>query len=136
MSQMSLNHQKPYANVERGYYIISPEKRLFFRSKMEANFALYLEFLLKRGDIISWRYEPKTFVFEKILYGTRSYRPDFEVIEANGRTVYWECKGYMDRKSQTKLKRMRIYFPEVTVKLFDNKQYTALKKWKNLLKFY
>lgn len=126
---------KPYENVKNGYYQIG-DRRIFFRSKMEANYALYLQFLKNKGEIIDWQYEIKVFVFEKILFGTRSYKPDFQITEKSGRIVYHECKGYMDNKSRTKLKRMKIYFPDVKVVLVDSDQMRALSKWKKLLKWY
>src|SRR5687768_3513242 len=85
--------------------------RKYFRSRWEANYARYLEWLKTNGEIVSWTHEPKTFWFEKIKRGTRSYLPDFCVIEKNGKEVYYEVKGYMDSKSKTKIKRMAKYYP-------------------------
>ena len=129
------NAQKPYENVQSGYYIVG-DRKMFFRSKMEANFALYLEFLKVKGEIISWEYEPITFVFEKILFGTRSYKPDFRITKPNGAVEYFECKGYFDKKSRTKLKRMKIYYPNVKVSVIGKAEYRALAKWQKLLKWY
>lgn len=135
MAVTRYNAPRTYENVKRGEYLIG-ERKLFFRSKMEANFALYLDFLKRMGEIIDWQYEPKTFVFEKILFGTRSYKPDFAVTEKTGKIIYYECKGYMDKKSRTKLKRMRIYYPDVKIVLIDTTFYRSLHKWSKLLKFF
>lgn len=132
---LSSTKRKPYETVKRGEYLVGNHS-LFFRSKMEANVALYLEWLKNRGDILQWEYEPKTFIFEKILFGTRSYRPDFRITEKNGSIVWYEVKGYFDRKSRTKLKRMSIYFPKEKVVVIDNKAYRELSKWRKLLKWY
>lgn len=129
------NPRKPYQNVERNYYQVGG-RRIFFKSKMEANYALYLQFLLEKGEILQWEYEPKTFIFEKILFGTRSYKPDFRVTLKSGRVEWHECKGYFDKKSRTKIKRMGIYYPNERVVVIDNDAYRALSKWKKLLKWY
>jgi hypothetical protein len=81
------------------------------RSRYETNYAAFLDYL---G--IPWQYEPKKFIFAKIQTGTRVYTPDFYLPTVD---EYHETKGYMDRKSRTKLKRMRIYFPTVKVILIN-----------------
>lgn len=130
------NLQKPYENVERDWYMIG-NRRLFFRSKMEANIALYLDWLKKtKGDPVEWWYEKDTFVFEKILFGVRSYKVDFTLLRPGNTYEYWECKGFMDKKSRTKLKRMKIYFPDKKIVLIGPEEYKALSKWRNLLKWY
>lgn len=72
---------------------------------------------------IAWQYEPKTFIFEKIQKGTRAYTPDF-YLPAEDR--YIEVKGWMDKKSQTKLRRMAKYFPEVKIELIDQRRYKEI----------
>jgi hypothetical protein len=103
-------------------------KGIFFRSSWEANWARYLNFLIEHREIISWRYEPKTFWFDKIKRGVRSYTPDFEITAPDGSVFYHEVKGYMDQRSRTKLKRMRIYYPEVRIELVDRKRYQTVKR--------
>lgn len=63
-----------------------------------------------------------------IRYGTRSYTPDFEVIEMDGRIVYEEIKGHLTRKSVVQLKRMARYYPQVTVRLITAKEYYAVSR--------
>ena len=67
-----------YPNIQRGDYECS-KGSVYFRSKWEANYALYLDFLVERGEIASWEYEVDVFMFEEIKLGTRSYRPDFKI---------------------------------------------------------
>ena len=93
----------------------------------EANYAFYLEFLKKNGDIQEWKHEPKTFYFEKIKRGCVSYLPDFWVLE-RGVESYHEVKGWMDARSKTKIKRMRKYYPEIDLIVIDAKSYKAIKK--------
>lgn len=98
---------------------------LYVRSKWEANYARYLNWLVSLGQIERWEYEADTFWFEKIKRGVRSYKPDFKVWE-NGKIHYDEIKGYMDDKSATKIKRMRIYHPHVDLRVVDEKAYKAI----------
>jgi hypothetical protein len=124
-----------FPNVQRGTYFCS-KGDFYFRSKWEANYALYLDFLVKHGEILSWEYEAKVFVFEQIKFGTRSYRPDFQITNNNGSIEYHEIKGYMDARSKTKLKRMAKYYPETKLILVDRKPYQEiLKKLKGIIKF-
>lgn len=125
-----------YPNIQRGYYDINGTT-MYFRSKWEANYALFLDFLVDHGEIAKWEFEPDTFVFEKIKFGTRSYTPDFKVFKDDNKFEYHEVKGYMDSKSKTKLKRMKKYYPEIVVKLVDTSEYNLLKKQiGKLCKFY
>ena len=87
-------------------------KEIYFRSKWELDYANYLQSLKDYSLISEWEYEPKTFWFEEIKRGTRSYLPDFKITRTD-KTHYWvEVKGYMDAKSKTKIKRFRKYYPE------------------------
>jgi len=125
-----------YSNTRIGTYDING-KDYFFRSAWEANYALYLDFLIKQKEIKKWEYEKDTFWFEKIRRGVRSYKPDFKVFNNNGSIEYHEVKGWMDSKSKTKLKRMDKYYPEVKLILIDAPVYRDIKnKVGGLLKFY
>lgn len=102
-------------------------QRAFFRSKWEANYARYLEWLKARGEIDSWEHEPTTFWFKGVRRGTVSYLPDFRVIE-RGAEIYHEVKGWMDGKSKTKIKRMAKYHPDVRLLVIDAKAYRSIAK--------
>ena len=107
---------------------------IYFRSRWEANYARCLNFLKKHKEIFKWQYEPDTFWFHKIKRGVRSYKPDFKVWDhKNEDPYYYELKGYLDPKSKTKLKRMRIYYPDVKVILVDSKAYLHTAQWKRLI---
>lgn len=103
-------------------------KRIYFRSRWEANYARYLQWLKERGEICEWDHEPFTFWFEGIKRGCLSYLPDFSVVENSSKIVYHEVKGWMDDRSKTKIKRMAKYHPNVKLVVIDSKQYKALKK--------
>ncbi len=132
----NLMYNSTYAHIQNGTYICS-KGDVYFRSKWEANYALFLDFLIGNNDILNWEYEPDRFMFEKIKLGTRSYTPDFKVFNLNGSIEYHEVKGYMDSRSKTKLKRMDKYFPEIKLILVERKYYAdILKKFKGIIKFY
>ncbi|WP_308718978.1 hypothetical protein [Komagataeibacter xylinus] len=115
-------------------------KRIYFRSAWEANFARYLNWLQEKGEISEWEHEPETFWFDQpkktidgkrlggIRRGVVSYLPDFVVTELPGSLTYYEVKGWMDAKSKTKIARMRLYYPEISLRVIDGKSYADLKK--------
>lgn len=136
--KMPKNRMRPgmFGNIRRDWYVIN-NKRIFFRSKWEVNYALYLNFLIEQNQIKSWEYEKDVFIFEKIKFGTRSYRPDFKIINNDGTIEYHEIKGWMNSKSKTKLNRMRIYYPDIKLILIDSDTYRDIvKKVGKMLKFY
>lgn len=87
------------------------EQTIFFRSKAEANYARYLQWLLERGDILQWQFEPKKFIFKQRT-GTNHYTPDFEVWYSATTYEWHEVKGWLDNKSKVKLKRFAEQYPE------------------------
>jgi hypothetical protein len=94
-------------------------KRKFFRSKWEANYARYLEYLKCQKIIADWLHEPETFWFEGIKRGCVSYLPDYKVLLPDGSHYWVEVKGYMDDRSKTKIKRFEKYFPKESLKVID-----------------
>lgn len=92
----------------------------YFRSRYEANYARFLNFTKQK-----WEYEKQTFWFLKIKRGVRSYTPDFYLPELN---EFHEVKGWMDKKSVTKLKRMKKYHPTVRVVVIDGEWFKAANK--------
>ena len=119
---------------KQGYVTIG-EKRYFFRSWWEVDFACYLEILRSHGKIKDWEYEPQTFWFENIKRGTRSYLPDFRITENNDTQYYVEVKGYMDPKSLTKLKRMKKYYPDIKLQMVNREQIEEIRmKFGSVLK--
>lgn len=97
----------------------------YFRSAWEANYARYLNWLVARGEVREWSYEPETFEFP-IKRGSRFYTPDFRVTERDGLVRYHEVKGWMDPRSATKLRRMARYHPGVPMVLVDKEAYRAI----------
>jgi hypothetical protein len=94
-------------------------RQIYFRSDWEYKFAKYLQLHKQSNVIQDWEHEPQTFWFDAIRRGTRSYLPDFKVLNPDG-THYWaEVKGYMDAKSRTKIKRFRKYYPNEQLVVID-----------------
>lgn len=99
----------------------------FFRSRWEANYARYLNFLKLNGDILDWQYEAETFEFQAIRKGTRFYTPDFKVW-TDGGIEYHEVKGYKHPKGETALRRMTKYYPDVKVTVIDSRAYRSIER--------
>lgn len=99
------------------------ERRIFFRSRWEANYGRYLELLKEKGDIKNWEHEPKTFWFPEIKRGTVTYLPDFKITKNDGSHYWVEVKGFMDARSKTKIRRFKKYFPEEKLVVIDKKWY-------------
>lgn len=99
----------------------------YFRSSWEANYARYLNFLIKNKKIFKWEYEVDVFEFP-IKRGSRSYLPDFKVWVTPDSFEYHEVKGYMDQRSATKLKRMSLYHPKIKMVLIDGPVYREIAK--------
>ena len=120
------NNNREKASWKAGWRVIG-EHRKYFRSRWEANYARYLEFLKTEQKIKSWEHEPKTFWFESIKRGVRSYLPDFRVVDLEGGITFHEVKGWMDDRSKTTLARMAKYYPEVAIIVVDAKEYKKLE---------
>lgn len=115
----------PHGSWLAGWRIIG-DQRVYFRSRWEANYARYLEWLKSIGNIKQWEHEPQTFWFGKIRRGTVSYLPDFRITNPNGSLEYHEVKGWMDSRSKTKIKRMKKYYPELKLLVINATAYKKL----------
>jgi hypothetical protein len=94
-------------------------RRIFFRSRWEANYARYLQLLKEQNQIKEWEHEPETFWFEGVRRGCVSYLPDFKVTNRDDTFEFHEVKGWMDDRSKTKLKRMAKYHPSIKLILIQ-----------------
>lgn len=121
--------KKQFGNVKGGK---RPDLGIYVRSRWEANFARYLKWMLERGEIKSWRYEPITFEFP-IKKGTRFYTPDFGVFENDNTVTYYEVKGYMTQPARTALKRMAKYHPDIKIEIIDRDQMRSLAMFKAMI---
>lgn len=112
--------KKPASAKYTQKWVEIADKRIFARSKWEANYARFLQFMKEKGLIKDWTHEPRTWYFDGLKRGTNNYKPDFEIVHIGGEFEVHEVKGYMDSKSATKLKRMGIYYPFVKVRVIDS----------------
>ena len=88
-----------------------------FRSKFEYRYARYLEWLRKMGQIKSWTYESKNFIFKNVETSPVSYLPDFIVTGMDGVVDIHEVKGYLTGKDNSKFRRMADQYPEYKIVL-------------------
>lgn len=126
-SQGSAAPNHPHGSWKAGWREIGG-KRNYYRSRWEANYARYLEWLKCRGEIQDWQHEPETFWFDKIKRGVRSYLPDFRVWENDGKSNLHEVKGWMDARSKTTLARMGRYHPKEQILVIREKDYNAIAR--------
>lgn len=126
-SQGTLAPPRPNATWKAGWREIGG-KRNYYRSRWEANYARYLEWLKQLGEISDWQHEPETFWFESIKRGVRSYLPDFRVWEIDGSSALHEVKGWMDARSKTTLKRMAKYHPGERIIVIREKTYNDIAR--------
>lgn len=120
-----------YSRCPKGWIELGG-KRIYCKSSWETKYARYLQWMKSIGQIVDWEYEPKTFWFEKIKRGVRSYLPDFKVTTKSGHEWH-EVKGWMDKRSATKIKRMGKYYPSETLRIIDKKWFKASKKLESLV---
>lgn len=108
---------------------------VYFRSAWEANYARYLNLLMKMGVVKSWAFESETFWFENIRRGVRSFLIDFKVqYVSEERPVYVEIKGYMDKRSKTKISRFRKYYPQHRLEVIGSKEYYSMRnRWSSAI---
>lgn len=123
----SLAGERPHGTWKAGWREIGG-KRNYYRSRWEANYARYLEWLKQQGQIKDWQHEPETFWFEAIKRGVRSYLPDFRVWENDGSTPLHEVKGWMDSRSKTTLRRMAKYHPNEKIIVIRARNYNAIAR--------
>jgi len=109
--------------------------QIWFRSSWEANYARYLNLLVKMKIVEQWDYEPQTFWFEGVKRGVVSYLPDFRVCYRNDpRPEYIEIKGWITQKDRTKWARMKKFHPDIKLVVVGPKEYREIaNKWASAL---
>ena len=92
-------------------------KTYTFRSLFERDWALYLQLLKEQKQILNWFYEQAVYYFPNEKTAPVQYTPDFTVIDKDGYTYIQETKGWHDGKTNTKLRRMAKYYPDLPIEL-------------------
>ena len=103
-------HNEPTEDVIGGKYY-------HFRSKLERNWAAYLQFLKESGEICDWRFEQTKFTFPNETRGAKEFLVDFDILHNDWTLEYHETKGWLQGKDVTKFKRVAKYRPEVKIVL-------------------
>lgn len=102
VTELMKNGWNPYSNAKGGK---REDIGIYVRSKMEANYIRYLNFMK-----VKWEYEPKIFYFKGVKRGTLSYTPDIYLPEED---KWIEIKGWFTQRAKTSLKRFKKqYFNE------------------------
>ncbi len=118
-----------WENIVRHTHEFKEGVPINFRSTWEINYAFYLEWLVKQGEIKKWEYEPRPRYYFYAKDGhplDNGYLPDFKVTRSDNSFYLVEIKGY--KQGTMKLKRMAKHYPEIEIELVDAKEYNALKK--------
>jgi hypothetical protein len=126
---------KPYLNFKKQYAVIAG-KVWHFDSQYEKNYALYLQYLKEKGEIVDYIKNTTTFPFtEKATYVIRSvlrfisgYRPDFIVFYADDRYEIHEIKGWKNEKMHAQLEQMEKDYPALSVKIIDKEFIKRISK--------
>lgn len=121
----NMNRPGKWQNIKRDYFDINGQT-IFLRSKWEANYALYLDYLKNAGEIISWQFEPDTFLFKG--GGVHSYLPDFKIKNINNKIEYHEVKGRMTERARKQISLMAKQYPSVRLILIKQKEYNSMLK--------
>lgn len=108
---------------------------IYFRSAWEANYARYLNLMMKLKVVQSWEFEPETFWFDGVKRGAVSYKPDFKVYyRGDEKPEYVEVKGWEVAKDRTKWRRMKKYHPQIKLVIVGAKEYRAIAaRWSSAI---
>ena len=86
-----------------------------FDSQFEYQWAKYLHFLHMHDEIQLWTFHPTTFDFWPFGYRNKPYEytPDFGILENDGTRIFQECKGYIETKDLSRMRRANKHFEAV-----------------------
>jgi len=122
-SQLTLirnNHN--FGNKNRGKFGFREDIRIFVRSRWEANYIRYLNYV---G--ITWEYEPKRFR----LSNGKIYIPDFHLLKnRNGRVldVWIEVFGYDNKEKRKKIAMCILEYNFLPLMIVEEKTYKEIEK--------
>ena len=116
--------QYKFVDHHRGWRKING-RRIYFPNRTEANYFRYLLWQKEHGLVMDFEYQPKPFDFVPfgVVRGITSYRPDFRVVDREGKEYFVETKGYVQKDLKTKLNRMRKFYPLVEVRVVLYRDY-------------
>lgn len=94
-----------------------------FRSKLEADYAKFLDFMKHVTDpgmrVVEWSYEGAECKFDLVVEGTKiaQYTIDFKVLYGDGRIEYIETKGAVTRDFTQKWKLFKALYPDLNARI-------------------
>ena len=101
------NRRNKFGNVETEY------GGILFRSRSEANYAMWLDSEKRLGRILSWRYEVPIELHVKGGKLLWTYHVDFEVMFPNKRIEFHEVKGQWTDVARAKVKHVKLEYNRV-----------------------
>jgi len=123
-------HNRKQVNGHQGYSKTGKRQDLnnqYFRSRWEANYARYLNYLINNDEpIIKWEYEPQRFIFDQVKSKPFFYTPDFCIFFADDHIEYHEVKGWDYSNGQIARKRFAQYFPHLTLVLINQSWFNSI----------
>jgi hypothetical protein len=115
---------RPHQTYTRGVGGTRADLGIFLRSTWEANWARILNHRIAKGEVETWKYEPRVFAFpDGESSGVLSYRPDFWVRLSDGTEEHHEVKGWEIPRYREARRLMRIHYPHVVIKVFGDKEW-------------
>ena len=126
------NTRKRMVEFKRNTCEFSGGKRYTFRSGWEENYAYYLDWLKKIGEIKDWVYEPLPRYEFIVTEGNHQralslgYLPDFKVINNDNSFYLVEIKGR--RQGMRKIQRMKKFYPKIKIEVVTSKEYREMLK--------
>ena len=103
-------------------------KTCHFRSKLERNWAVYLELLKQQNEILDWNHETITLIFPNEIKGVKQWLVDFTVEENDGSLYYQETKGLLEGPDVTRFIRASKYYPNARIDLVMQSKASGKKK--------
>lgn len=117
---------RPTTTSHRADWRVVGDREVFFRSRWEANYGRYLQWLKDGNQLTEWEHEPETFWFKGGKRGdVCAYLPDFRVTALDGGISYHEVKGWMSPRSEASISQMRKHYPTIELVVISE---TAYKK--------
>jgi hypothetical protein len=103
--------------AKAGWIHYDDGRKFYFRSQLEATFAMGLEVQRMGGAIRDWAHEPRRFHFPDQKIGATGYSPDFLVTGLDGSETWTECKGFWTSKDTEKLRKCARHYPEIVIQI-------------------
>lgn len=110
-------------NYQSDQVIGTQQKKPDFAHPIEEQFARILDFY---G--ITWLYEPKTFILQEDIEGRilEAFTPDFYLPDQDLFVELTTLRPQLNNIKNRKIRRLKVLYPEVNIKLFKRQDLRAL----------